>query len=374
MSDRFDIIVSGHLCLDLLPDMPTVSLAALSSPGKLFEIGPISMSTGGSVSNTGLALQRLGGRVSLQAHVGSDLLGRVIIAFLKDRDPALADHIETQDGQASSYSVLLSPQNMDRIILHCTGTNAIFSSDHVNYKLVAQAKVFHLGYPPLLPRLIEEDGVHLQTIYERVSQSGVVTSLDLALPDPDKAAGQADWQRILQRSLPFVDVFLPSIEEIIFMMRRPDYDAWHGRVLENIDRAYLADLADELLAAGPAIVGFKLGPKGFYLRSAGAERIKLMSKLDLDSSVWADQEAYHPAFEVKVVGTTGAGDSAYAAFLIALLHSYTPAQALELACAVGACNVEAHDATSSIRNLEDTLARIRAGWPHSGQRLRGFEN
>src|SRR5450432_326879 len=107
MERSVDVIVSGHLCLDLLPQMDHVRLNELASPGRLFEIDPLRMSTGGAVSNTGLALHRLGVNVRLMSNVGDDLLGRMIISFLAGRDPELAQYITVREGQASSYTVVL---------------------------------------------------------------------------------------------------------------------------------------------------------------------------------------------------------------------------------------------------------------------------
>lgn len=371
--DSIDIISSGHLCLDLYPAMESVPLESLSSPGKLFETGALEMSTGGSVSNTGLALHRLGANVRLLATVGDDLIGRVIVAFLKDRDPHLADYVTVQSGQPSSYSVLLSPQNVDRIILHCTGTNDTFGPQDIDYSLLESAKIFHLGYPTLLPGLIIDDGAPLCDLYRRAKATGIVTSLDLALPDPNKFAGQVNWPKILGCTLAHVDIFLPSIEEILFMLRRQDYDRWGGAVLPHLTRAYLSSLADDLLAMGPLVVGLKLGEYGIYLKTAPVLDAGRLSRLSLDLDTWAGVELWHPAFEVKVIGTTGAGDSAYAAFLVSLLHSLSPQQGLKMACAVGGFNVEKADATSGVKSWEETQARIAAGWPTSERVLSGFE-
>ena len=70
-----------------------------------------------------------------------------------------------------------------------------------------------------------------------------------------------------------------------------------------------------------------------------------------------------PIFVTSVAGTTGAGDAAIAGFLAALLRNLSPIEAVTLAAAVGACNVEAPDALSGIRGWAKTLARIEAGWP-----------
>ena len=317
----FDIVVSGHLCADLLPETSHTPLSALASPGKLFEVGALAIATGGAVSNTGLALQRLGVPVALMTTVGDDLLGQVIIAGLKDRDPHLGDYIRLRQDTASSYSVILSPQNADRIILHCPGSNANFDHGDLDYGLIGSAKMFHLGYPPLLPRLYARQGESLLAIYRRVHDLGVITSLDFALPDPDGPSGQVDWRPILERVLPYVDVFLPSLEEIMFMLRRSDYETWQGALMQHVDRDYLRDLAEELLALGTAISGLKLGEYGLYLRTtAAAERLQCFQGIGLDLNAWRNCDCWRPAFEVQVIGTTGAGDCAYAAFLAALLR------------------------------------------------------
>lgn len=374
MSTETDIIISGHLCLDLLPNMASVPQAALASPGKLFEVGALSVATGGSVSNTGLALERLGARVRLLANIGDDLIGGMIADVLRARNPQLVGHLRVQPNQSSSYSMLLSPENADRIVLHCTGTNATFGAQDIDYDAVGAARMFHLGYPPLLPRLIADGGAELTQIYQRIKAGGTVTSLDMALPDPNEPAGKVDWRRILQNTLPYVDVFVPSIEEILFMLRRADYDAWQPNVMPHLSRDYLHALADELLSYGAVIVGFKLGALGFYLRSSpDASAFARLARLSLDVPAWTGGEWYHPAFAVQVAGTTGAGDAAYAALLMALLRGSPPAEAVRWACAVGACNVEIADATSGVRTWDATAARMAAGWALRPERLSGFE-
>ena len=90
MSDSVDVLVSGHLCLDLIPGMSHVSVEDMTTAGRLYTIDPIAVSTGGAVSNTGLALHRLGVNVQLMATVGEDLIGQMILLYLRLRDPNLA--------------------------------------------------------------------------------------------------------------------------------------------------------------------------------------------------------------------------------------------------------------------------------------------
>ena len=369
--NTIDIIVSGHLCLDLLPRMAHVPLAALSSPGRLFEVGALDYATGGSVSNTGLALRQLGLNVRLMALVGEDLIGQAVISLLRARDAALTEQIIAQPGYPTSYTIVLAPERVDRIFLHCTGTNDVFGAANVDFALLPQARLFHLGYPPLLPQLYAEDGTQLETIYRQAYATGVITSLDMALPDPDGPSGQADWVRIFERTLPYLDIFLPSIEEIIYALRKPDFLAWRGNLKSFLTAQYLSHLADEILAGGAAVVGFKLGELGLYLKTGRRDRLERLRRLGIAPDEWADREIYAPAFEVEVVGTTGAGDSAYAGFLAAALRGLSPEEAVRWSCAVGACNVEAADATSGVRTWEATSARLAAGWNTRTERLAG---
>jgi len=359
MAQPFEIVVSGHLCIDLIPQMPNVPRGALANPGKLFEVGKLDMSTGGPVSNTGLSLQQLGVRTGLMACVGGDWLGQATIDLLRQRDPALCDLITVYPDQTSSYSIVLAPGGSDRTFLHCTGTNSTFNAESVVYGLLRGVKIFHLGYPPLLPRLVENDGSELARIYRRVKAMDVITSLDMAVPDPGSATGRANWRKILQNTLPFVDVFIPSIEEILFMLRRADLDRWGGNPFPHLSLEYLHTLAGELLAMGTPVVGFKLGEYGIYLRTGDQAAV---ARLKLDVTKWANGAWYQPTFAVNVRTTLGAGDAAYAGFLTALLHQQGPVEALRWACATGACSAEAVDSVSGVQDLESMRNRLAAGW------------
>ncbi len=301
------------------------------------------------------------------AAIGDDLLGRMILTVIENRDPQLTEMISINPDQTSSYTVVLSPYQTDRIFLHSAGANATFGLNSIDFDLLKQVKIFHLGYPPILPKLYADDGAELIEIYRRARAAGAVTSLDMSLPDTQSASGSANWAAIVRGVLPYVDIFVPSIDEILFMLRREDVQAWQGRVLENLSRDYLAQLADELLAMGAKIVGFKLGEMGIYLKTGGSVQLERIGL------VWdAPIELWSPAFEVEVVGTVGAGDSAYAGLLAALLRGLPAAEALRWACAVGACNVEASDATSGVRTWEATQARLDAGWQTKDIRLPGM--
>ncbi|MCK4602884.1 MAG: carbohydrate kinase family protein, partial [Phycisphaerae bacterium] len=60
--EQVQVVVAGHICLDIIPTFSELKgdLAAAFVPGNLINVGPAVTATGGAVSNTGLALHRLG--------------------------------------------------------------------------------------------------------------------------------------------------------------------------------------------------------------------------------------------------------------------------------------------------------------------------
>lgn len=373
LAKRWDAVVAGHICLDIIPDLSTLESGALASllrPGQLVEVGAAALSTGGAVSNTGLALHTLGVKTQLMGKVGDDPLGQVVRQIVARYDSHLADGMVVDPAASTSYTVILNPPDVDRVFLHAPGANHTFGADDVLYDVVADARLFHFGYPPLMRRIYADGGADLVAMVQRVHDLGVTTSLDMALPDPTSAAGRADWTGILRRAMPYIDVFLPSIEEILFMIRRETYEALmaeadDGNLLPLVTPDLLSDVSGELLAMGGAVVGLKLGDRGFYLRTGKAGRLAdAGTAASGNPAAWADRELWAPCFRVDVVGTTGAGDATIAGFLGALLRGLPVKNAVTMAVAVGACNVEASDALGGLRSWEATMARVEDGWAH----------
>lgn len=362
-------VVAGHICLDIIPDLSRltgVQFLEVLRPGQLIQAGPAVLATGGPVSNTGLALHTLGIPTQLMGKVGADPFGEAVRAMVRAYSEHLAAGMVVDAEATTSYTVIINPPGVDRIFLHHPGANDTFCADDVSLELVAQADLFHFGYPPLMRRMYSAAGAELADLFRRVKATGVTTSLDMAFPDPASDAGRADWPRILRATLPNVDIFMPSVEEILFMLRRAtfaQFQAAGGALLEHVTAGLLTDLSAELLALGAKVVGLKLGERGLYLRTATADRLRSAGRALSDATAWADQELWAPCFLVNVAGTTGSGDTTIAGFLSALLRGFAPPAAVTAAVAVGACNVEAADALSGLRSWEATLARVAGGWP-----------
>ena len=371
MTSGFDAVVAGHICLDVHPDLSGSAREPFEKifvPGRLIEAGPVTYATGGAVSNTGLALNRLGIATRLVGKVGDDLFGRTLCQIIASYGENLTEGIIIDASADTSYTIIINYPGADRIFLNSPGVNDTFHINDIPYDLLKQARLFHFGYPQLMRSTFTANEVPLAEIFRRVKLTGITTSLDMAFPDPSSEAGQADWCRILKFVLPYVDIFIPSVEEILFMTRRQMYEemcaAIEGpNILPLITPRLLSDIAQELIDMGARIVGLKLGYRGLYIRTGNALLIKSMGRArpsNLDA--WASKELWSPCFKVAVAGTTGSGDATIAGFLAALLRGLSIEESLRLAVAVGACNVEAVDALSGIQSWETTRVRVAAGW------------
>ncbi len=373
MTDKaIDIAVGGHICLDLIPQFAkTTDWAKEFAPGNLIEVGPAIRSTGGAVSNTGVALHRLGLRTALLGKVGDDQFGREIIQLLECQSPSLTDQIVVSKKDTTSYTIVISPPDVDRIFLHCPGANDSFVADDVDAEELAAlgTKVFHFGYPPVMRQMYQAGGAELSRLMQKIKERGIATSLDMCHVDPTSEAGSTDWFRLLQNVLPDVDLFLPSLDELMFMIDRSRLGEVADQCERNetdakIDSETLDHLATAVLQMGVAVIVIKLGQDGLYVRTtADADRLKGMGRAaPQDTDDWSNRQLRIPSFQVDVVGTTGAGDAAIAGFLMGMIKGWTLDDCSNAAVAVGAASVEASDAISGISHWSEIKERIDAGW------------
>jgi sugar/nucleoside kinase (ribokinase family) len=355
-----NIAVAGHICLDILPLFPSKEgeSGPLFVPGTLTEIGGAVLATGGAVSNTGIALHKLGLPVSLMAKAGNDDFGQIVLNSLRRQAATLTDGMIVSPGEETSYTIVINPPGIDRMFLHCPGANHTFcSADIVDEKLIG-TDLFHFGYPTLMRSMYQNNGSEMKVLFDRVRAAGAYTSLDMTCVDPQSEAGQVDWFQWLENVLPSVDLFLPSIDEILFMVNRPMYDEllenFPGNLMQGIDRTLVEQTAQTLIDLGVSVVLIKLGHNGLYLRTGAQVRGR--------GSEWSDVSLFMPCLEAKVVGTTGAGDCTIAGFLASFAKGLHPAQAAESAVGTGAFSVTSSDATGAVPSWEMLQQRIADGW------------
>ena len=363
---REKVMVAGHLCLDITPRFlagQKVSITDIFSPGKLTTVDHAVLSPGGPVPNTGLAMAKLGVDILLNGKVGEDAFGDIIKKLVgKERAAAF----KTVSDQNTSYTIVLAPPGIDRFVLHNPATNDSFVADDIDYELARQCMLFHFGYPPLMRQMFENDGAELVEIYRRVKELGVTTSLDMAMPDPSSGSGRANWQTILERVSPYVDIFVPSMEEITYMLDRKLFEKRKAQAkgedpVLSYEPKDCEDISDKLLTLGVKIVAIKCGIRGVYLRTANAEQISSIgTAYPKDIDAWANREMWAGSFKTdNFASALGAGDATIAGFLCGFIDGFEPEKALQSANIVGWQNVQTLDTLSGIKDWQSTLELLK---------------
>jgi sugar/nucleoside kinase (ribokinase family) len=347
-------IAAGHICLDITPVFRggSGSLSELLSPGTLVSVEQANVHTGGSVANTGLALKMLGVDVRLAGKVGADSFGETIRGILEKH--GAADGLLVDSSGSTSYTVVLAPPGVDRVFLHHSGLNDTFGSADVTDAMLRGADLLHFGYPTQMRRMYENSGAELVDLMKRAKAAGCQTSLDMSAVDPDTDAGRVDWRGILRDVLPYVDFFLPSVEELAFMLDAGLYNAWVARAgggeatsVIDVDNE-VRPLAERCASFGAGFVLVKCGARGVYW-------------MDADKSGF--EASYKPD---RILSSTGAGDTCIAAFLAAMLDGEPYEECVRLAAAQGACCVGSYDALGGLLPLSGLKEKIAAGWEKMG--------
>ena len=361
------IIVAGHISLDITPVFKSSDgrkILKSFQPGKLLEVGNANISGGGAVFNTGLGLHALGADVLLMANTGDDDFGQILKGKMQER--GCKSCITVIPGEDTAYTIVLAPKGVDRLFLHNPGCNDTFGYEHVDFSKAAKAAHFHFGYPTLMKRFYQNDGQELKELFCRIKELGLTTSLDLAAVDPESEAASCRWDRIFNSVLPYVDFFVPSIEELGFLLNRPLYEKWQ-EIADGDDITSILSLkkdvetiADQALQLGAKAVLLKCGASGMYLKTA--------SKQAFDDGPdilkgWADISYFQNSFlPDRILSATGAGDTSIAAFIKAMLEKRSPEECVKLAAATGASCVTAYDTVSGLLPFRTLEEKINNGW------------
>jgi len=328
MSTKHKVVVAGHVTLDITPVFPTgkkyETVKECFVPGKLINVGRAEFSVGGPVSSTGLAMRILGADVSLMGKIGDDDMGRILSRLYSQYGAGGLIVDPTVD---TSYTVAVAAPGIDRIFLHNPAANDTFTCEDIPEEALEGIELFHFGYPPLMRSMYINDGDELLKIYKRVKAKGILTSLDMAAVDPNGEAAKTNWRCLLKRVLPYVDYFVPSLDEILYML--------------GSDFKTAEDAANECFRLGAKTVLIKCGTDGLYYKAA-------------------DCEGRQPCFEVPYVASaTGAGDTSIAAFLCAVLEGRSVSESAAFAAAEGACCVMTYDTLSGLKTMPELEEMIR---------------
>ena len=282
--------------------------------GRLLFTDPLQVVTGGIVSNSGVAMARLGMKAAAFTYVGRDEWARLIRGRLEAEGLDCTGLLEHPTASTSTTVVLIDPSG-ERSFAHCVGAPTLMDRrlflDHLD--LFARSRMTLIGYYPLMPN-VESD---LPDVLAAIHKTGCKTALD--------CAGSGGSMQPLDQILPHLDVYIPSLNEANHQTGLSD-----PREILSVYRG----------CGATGLLGVKLGSKGVLLSPAAGEYIEIPAVVPPGS----------------IVDTTGAGDCFYAGLLTGLLRGLDVRSAGLLGAAAGACCITALGATAGIRDFAATAA------------------
>lgn len=313
MNHRFDCLVCGSCKVDVL-----VSPFNFDEPvgrGPIWKSANISLGTGGIVSNSGIAMARMGMKTGAFTYNGKDEMGRMIARAFQSQGldaTYLMDHPTAQTGGA----LVLINEAGERSFVASKGANKRLDGAAFfrHMDVFRQTRMMLIGYYPMMGGLEEQ----LPDVLAEIRRQGCRTAMD--------SGADGGSMNPLDRILPHLDVYVPSFDE-----------ACHQTGLQDPHR--IIDFYRQAGARG--IVGVKLGSKGAMLS-------------DADSGCLMIEPIAPPGG--KVVDTTGAGDSFYAGLLTGLLKGMKLPDAGRLGAATAACCISAVGATTGLKSYPETAA------------------
>ena len=352
------IVVAGYVSLDMTPEFPNAgrgsnkaSLSDIIRPGKMVNVERLAMSTGGCVSNTGGALHFFGADATIICKIGDDAFGEIIERMYRERGYNVA--FIKEPGADTSYTLVISPPGCDRFFMGYPGANGTFTASELDYSMIGQAGWLHFGYPSVMAGFYSDGGSSLAEMFKKAKSMGLATSMDTCAIDPEGEAAKCDWKAILAKALPYVDYFVPSIEELLFILDKKKHDELQARAAGG-DVCRCLSLSQDVIPAAEAAL--KLGC-GAVLLKCGAAGMYLSAPAQGGFSAFA--KSFVPD---KMVSGTGAGDVAIAAFICGVTEGLALAECLDLAVAAGTCCLAGYDSLSGLIPIEEMKKKIAAGW------------
>ncbi len=367
---KYDAVVAGYTCVDMVPGFlkndETNNISDLLKPGKLIEIGGMDIVLGGAVPNTGLLMKHFGNTVFLNGLTGTDIIGQIAEECFNKY--GASEGIIKTDEAGTAYSIVIAPPGIDRIFLESPGCNRIFNAGHINFDAVADARLFHFGYPPLLRQFYLDEGAQLMEMYRKVHETGVVTSLDFSLPDPESESGKADWRRIMQKALPYVDIFVPSLEELILIIMPGKYSEIQANCKnsdfeDEVPTELVRELGAQVVELGVRILLIKMGKRGIYFRTGDVEAVNRKLGNTLPPAHWNNREFLCPSYQAdssKIRNASGAGDTAIAAFLSSVLNADKPETAVKYATIAGRNSLYCDSIFDNMSSWEELTREINS--------------
>jgi ribokinase len=302
------LLVVGSINLDLVASSKRIPLPGETVSGNTFNTFP-----GGKGANQAVAAGKLGALVSMIGRIGNDAFGTQLRASLE------AASVDTK-----AVEVVPTSSGIALITTAEDGQNAIVVVPGANGELSPRELEKHLDVIREAGIILAQLEIPLETI-EYLATIAKRENIPLML-DPAPA------RELPASLLASVDWLTPNETETQTLLQRAGSELRS----ENVK-----DAAQQLLSKGCRNVLLKLGDRGCYVALGTGEHTLV------------------PAYRVKAVDTTAAGDAFNGAFATAMVRGSGAVASVKFAAAVAAISVTRHGAQPSMPTQAEVEAFLR---------------
>jgi ribokinase/sulfofructose kinase len=303
MAQRWDVVGVGCNSVDHVYRLPASPKA--DSPSAKLRISSHSTMCGGQMATAMAACGGFGLKTAYVGCTGHDHNGRLIRAELEQRGVDVA-HVLTRECPNRFAVITVDETTGERIVLWDRDERLDLEAREIDSRLIASARVVHVD---------DED------------QEAAIAAATLA-----RRAGvpcTSDIDRITDRTPDLIAaVGIPIFAQHVLPAITGESDV--ERALRVVRRTH----------------------QGMLCATIGAGGAVLLT---------GDDCIAEPAFSVKAVDTTGAGDVFRAAFIYALLKEYSPREMLRFANAAAAVSCTRAGAMASVPSLRDVEKMLSGG-------------
>lgn len=306
----FDVVSVGLLVADVI----TKPVDKLPGKGLLERVDSVELFSGGNAMTVAVNLKKIGMNSAVVGNIGKDAFGDFLRGCLR-KYGVNTDGVSVDESAQTSTSIVLSSSDGERTFLHVVGANGTFGLKHINWDVIADTKIVFVTGSFLMDTF---DGAQTVEFLKKCKEMGKVTALDVCWD----AKGR--WGDVLNDAMPYIDIFMPSIDEAEKIAGKTDP----------------TEIADVFFERGVKSVVIKLGKHGCYIRESKNAK-----------------EYVLPTYsEVKRVDTTGAGDSFCSGFLAAYAKGKSFYECADFGNATGTHCVMAKGATTGMKSYEEIEA------------------
>ncbi|MBB3612508.1 PfkB family carbohydrate kinase [Rhizobium sp. BK602] len=305
-ADRpFDVLAYGDPNIDYVFEAARVPLADEKLLGR--RLGTFA---GGTVANVASAASRLGARVAAYGRVGGDADGQLLLTA--NEEAGVSNAFLRVVEQSTAAATIIVDAAGEKALVYAPMSGEAVDEPIVSAALRQSRLLYTMPY----------DLAEFRQITALAHAHGVAVAIDI------EAAVAPTRERL--------DALL-ECSDIVFMNE--------GGFRATLDGEITVETIRPLLDKGPQLIVVTMGAAGAIACSRAA---------------WAE----HPAFPVKMVDATGAGDCFNGAFLAACFNDRTLRESLVFACAAASIAVSAVGARTALpttREVEGLILNHSAG-------------